>query len=91
MNKLDLILKSSIALVICLVLQACATTPQSRQMNAFAKNIFEPVKQEEKLYPVVLSIGFNTGINFPTLLVESLSEKTMIKKNNKIYKNLKKK
>lgn len=86
MNKLDLILKSSMALVICLVLQACATTPQSRQMNAFAKNIFEPVKQEEKLYPVVLSIGFNTGINFPTLLVESLSEKTMIKKNNKIYK-----
>lgn len=85
MNKLDLILKSSIALVICLVLQACATTPQSRAVNGHAKNVFQPNKQEEKLYPIVLSIGFNTGMNFPTLLVESLSEQTMIQKKNKVY------
>ncbi|WAU74136.1 WD40/YVTN/BNR-like repeat-containing protein [Acinetobacter sp. TR11] len=85
MNKFDLILKSSIALVICLVLQACATTPQSRAVNGHAKNVFQPNKQEEKLYPIVLSIGFNTGMNFPTLLVESLSEQTMIQKKNKVY------
>ncbi len=59
MNKLDLILKSSIALVICLVLQACATTPQSREVNEYAKNILQPHKQEENLYPVVMSFSSN--------------------------------
>ena len=53
MNKLDLILKRSITLVICLLLQACATTPQSRAVNGHAKNVFQPNKQEEKLYPIV--------------------------------------
>lgn len=72
--------------MICLLLQACATTPQPKRVDGYAQDILQPNKQEEKLYPVVLSIGFNGGINFPTLLVESLSEKTMIQKKNKIYK-----
>ncbi|MEB6481358.1 sialidase family protein [Acinetobacter vivianii] len=86
MNKLELILKSGATLLFCVLLQACATTPQSREMNALAKDVLEPVEQEEKLYPVILSVGFNSGMNFPYLLIESLSEKTMIRKNNKTYK-----
>ena len=86
MNKLNLILKNGVVFAIFLLLQACATTPQSREMNAVAKDVFAPQQQEEKLYPVVLSIGFNNGMNFPFLLVESLTEKTMIRKNNKTYK-----
>ncbi|EKU55011.1 BNR/Asp-box repeat protein [Acinetobacter sp. WC-323] len=86
MNKLKLILKSGATLLFCLLLQACATTPQPRVINAWAKNVLAPEKQEEKLYPVVISIGFNTGMNFQTLVIESLSEKTLIQKNNKTYR-----
>ncbi|ESK56238.1 hypothetical protein [Acinetobacter tjernbergiae] len=85
MNKLDLILKSSIALVICLVLQACATTPQSREVNEYAKNILQPHKQEENLYPVVMSFSSNSGIIPFSLIVESITEKTLVMKKNKNY------
>jgi hypothetical protein len=80
MNKLDLILKSSTAFVICLALQACATTTQSREVNEYAKNILQPNKQEENLYPVVVSFSSNNGMIPFSLIVESITEKTLVMK-----------
>ena len=85
MNKLNLMVKIGVTFVIYLILAGCVTQPQKKYLNTDVKGIFEPIKQGEKLYPVVLSVSFNTGNTFPYLLVESLSEKTEILGKNKIY------
>lgn len=83
MSKFNL--RLGVTLIALVLLQACATTPQPKIMNKQAKGVLESIKPDEKLNPIVLSISFNSGIIFPSLKIESLTEKTAIQKNNKIY------
>lgn len=83
MSKFNL--RLGVALIALVLLQACATTPQPKITNKQAKGVLEPIKPDEKLNPIVLSISFNSGIIYPSLKIESLTEKTAIQKNNKIY------
>lgn len=83
MSKFNL--RLGVTLIALVLLQACATTPQPKITNKQAKGVLESIKPDEKLNPIVLSISFNSGIIFPSLKIESLTEKTAIQKNNKIY------
>lgn len=83
MSKFNL--RLGVTLIALVLLQACATTPQPKITNKQAKGVLEPIKPDEKLNPIVLSISFNSGIIYPSLKIESLTEKTAIQKNNKIY------
>lgn len=85
MSKFNLMLKLGVPLITIVLLQACATTTPPKITNKQAKGILEPIKPDEKLNPIVLSISFNSGIIYPSLKIESLTEKTAIQKNNKIY------
>lgn len=78
-------LRLGVTLIAIALLQACATTPQPKITNKQAKGVLETIKPDEKLNPIVLSISFNSGIIYPSLKIESLTEKTAIQKNNKIY------
>lgn len=83
MSKFNL--RLGVTLIAIALLQACATTPQPKITNKQAKGVLETIKPDEKLNPIVLSISFNSGIIYPSLKIESLTEKTAIQKNNKIY------
>lgn len=83
MSKFNL--RLGVTLIALVLLQACATTPQPKITNKQAKGVLEPIKPDEKLNPIVLSISFNSGMIYPSLKIESLTEKTAIQKNNKIY------
>lgn len=83
MSKFNL--RLGVTLIALVLLQACATTPQPKITNKQAKGVLESSKPDEKLNPIVLSISFNSGIIYPSLKIESLTEKTAIQKNNKIY------
>ncbi|EPL6399873.1 exo-alpha-sialidase, partial [Acinetobacter baumannii] len=83
MSKFNL--RLGVTLIAIALLQACATTPQPKITNKQAKGVLETIKSDEKLNPIVLSISFNSGIIYPSLKIESLTEKTAIQKNNKIY------
>ena len=83
MSKFNL--RLGVTLIALVLLQACATTPQQKITNKQAKGVLESIKPDEKLNPIVLSISFNSGVIFPSLKIESLTEKTAIHKNNKIY------
>ncbi|MEL4549248.1 exo-alpha-sialidase, partial [Acinetobacter baumannii] len=85
MNKISSILKIGATLIAIVLLQACATAPLPKITNKQAKGVLESIKPDEKLNPIVLSISFNSGIIYPSLKIESLTEKTAIQKNNKIY------
>lgn len=83
MSKFNL--RLGVTLIAIALLQACATTPQPKITNKQAKGVLETIKPDEKLNPIVLSISFNSGIIYPSLKIESLTEQTAIQKNNKIY------
>ncbi len=75
MNKISSILKIGATLIAIVLLQACATAPLPKITNKQAKGVLESIKPDEKLNPIVLSISFNSGIIYPSLKIESLTEK----------------
>lgn len=70
-----------------MLLQACVSPPKTPMLatDGTAKSVLTAPKADEKLYPVVLSISFNIGETYDSVLLSSMSEKPFLSSRDKTY------
>lgn len=86
-NSVNVLVKMSAIAVLGGLLQACVTAPKTPMLrtDGAAKSVLDEPKENEKLYPVVLSITFNTGTSYDSVLLSSMSEKPFLSSRDKTY------
>jgi hypothetical protein len=88
MNKREKLLKGTVIAIAGVLLQACVSAPKTPMLatDGTAKSVLTEPKENEKLYPVVLSISFNTDATYDSVLLSSMTEKPFLSGKDKTYK-----